>query len=161
VRGLSSKVSISSSRLSDAERFVDLLSALGRQSPLRDPVARVVEDMQLTPVQIHALMWLGRDGPLTMGELARRLGSSERAVTGIVDRLERARLARRERSESDRRVVRVELARKGGVAYRALSARILEKVATFLSLLEPGDCDALFGILERIRAAGEQAGLRP
>jgi DNA-binding MarR family transcriptional regulator len=152
VRGLSTKGSIASSRLADAGRFLDLLSALGRQSPLRDPVANVVEDMQLTPVQFHALMWLGRDGPLTMGELARRLGSSGRAVTGIVDRLERAALARRVRSESDRRVVRVELARKGGVAYRALSARMLEKVASFLTLLDPEDCDALFGILERIRA---------
>ena len=161
MRGLSTKGSISSSRLAEAERFLDLLSALGRQSPLRDPVAAMVEEMQLTPVQIHALMWLGRDGPLTMGELARRLGSSERAVTGIVDRLERATLVRRVRSESDRRVVRVELSRKGGSAYRALSARILEKVASFLALLEPRDCEALFGILERIRTMTAPAGARP
>jgi DNA-binding MarR family transcriptional regulator len=144
---------ISSSRLEQAERLLDLLSALGRQSPLRDPVAAAVEDMQLTPVQIHALMWLGKDGRLTMGELARRLGSSERACTGIVDRLERAGLARRTRDGRDRRVVRVELARRGATTYRALRARVLTKVAAFLSLLEPGDCRALFGILDRIRAA--------
>jgi DNA-binding MarR family transcriptional regulator len=146
------KGSISSSRLAEAERFLDLVSALGRQTPLRDPVGAVVEEMQLTPVQVHALMWLGRDGPLTMGELARRLGSSERAVTGIVDRLERAVLVRRVRSESDRRVVRVELARKGATTYRALTGRILERVASFLALLEPDDCAALLGILERLRA---------
>ncbi|MFT3914954.1 MAG: MarR family transcriptional regulator [Anaeromyxobacteraceae bacterium] len=152
MRGLSTKESISSSRLADAERLLELLSALGRRSPLRDPVAGVVEDMQLTPVQIHALMWIGRDGPLTMGELARRLGSSERAVTGIVDRLERERLARRARAEDDRRVVRVHLERKGTAAYRALNARILERMAALLALLERDDCEALFGILERLGA---------
>jgi len=135
--------------------------ALARLRPLRDPVAATCADLALTPPQIHALLWLGEDGPLTMGELARRLGSSERAVTGIVDRLERATLVRRVRSESDRRVVRVELSRKGGSAYRALSARILEKVASFLALLEPRDCEALFGILERIRTMTAPAGARP
>jgi DNA-binding MarR family transcriptional regulator len=158
VRGLSTKESISSSRLADVERLLELLSALGRKAGLRDPVASVLEDMQLTPVQIHALMWIGRDGPLTMGELARRLGSSERAVTGVVDRLERAKLARRARAEDDRRVVRVHLERKGAAAFKTLNARILERVGSFLALLERADCEALFGILERLGAVmGERA----
>jgi DNA-binding MarR family transcriptional regulator len=151
VRGLSTKGSISSSRVAEAERLVELLSELGRQSPLRDPVAAVVEDMELTPVQLHALLWLGRDGPLTMGELASRLGSSERAVTGIVDRLERGALARRVRSEEDRRVVRVQLAQKGARGFRALSGRLVTKLAAFLELLAPEDVRALFAVLERIR----------
>lgn len=160
MRGLSTKGSIPSSRLADAERLLELLSALGRKSGLRDPVASVLEDMQLTPVQIHALMWIGRDGPLTMGELARRLGSSERAVTGIVDRLERAGLARRARAEDDRRVVRVHLERKGAGAYRTLNARTLERVASFLALLDRADCEALFGILERLAAVMDRPGAR-
>jgi DNA-binding MarR family transcriptional regulator len=145
------KGSISSSRVAEAERLVELLSELGRRNPLRDPVAAVVEDMELTPVQLHALLWLGREGPLTMGELAARLGSSERAVTGIVDRLERGALARRVRCEEDRRVVRVRLARKGARGFRMLSTRLVTKLAAFLGLLEREDIRALFAVLERIR----------
>lgn len=48
-------------------------------------------------------------GPMTAGELARRLGLTTGAVTGVIDRLERARLVRRVADPKDRRRVVVEL----------------------------------------------------
>ncbi len=137
-------------KLAQAQRFLDLLSTVGRRCPLRDPTATVVEEMQLTPVQLNSVVWLGRDGPHTMGDLARKLGSSERAVTGIVDRLERDGLARRIRSQADRRVITVELTPRGTAAFRKLSARLLAKTGAFLAVLEHDDREALFRILERI-----------
>src|SRR5580700_9490830 len=47
-------------------------------------------------------------GPMTAGELARHLGLTSGAVTGVIDRLERARLARRVADPKDRRRVVVE-----------------------------------------------------
>ncbi|MFN7131211.1 MAG: MarR family transcriptional regulator, partial [Myxococcales bacterium] len=55
-----------------ARRLQDLLTELGRLQSLRDPLAIAVESLALTPAQVHAVMWLGREQALTMGELARR-----------------------------------------------------------------------------------------
>src|SRR5260370_17856879 len=47
-------------------------------------------------------------GPMTAGDLAMHLGLTTGAVTGVVDRLERARLVRRVADAKDRRRVIVE-----------------------------------------------------
>ena len=50
---------------------------------------------------------LGEEGPLPISTLAERTGSANSTVSGIVDRLEKLGLARRERSGADRRVIYV------------------------------------------------------
>lgn len=137
-------------RVKDAARLMDLLAALGRRGSLRDPIASAVEASGLTTPQIHAILWLGRDQPLTMGELAQRVGVTEKTITGIVDRLEREGYAQRLRDTADRRVIKVALADKGQNTAQVLSGAILEKTATFLSAIEDDDREALFRILERL-----------
>jgi DNA-binding MarR family transcriptional regulator len=51
---------------------------------------------------------LARSGPITAGELARRTGLTTGAITGVIDRLERAGFARRVRDANDRRKVIIE-----------------------------------------------------
>ena len=51
---------------------------------------------------------LAQAGPITAGELARRTGLTTGAITGVIDRLEGAGLARRVRDPHDRRRVIVE-----------------------------------------------------
>jgi DNA-binding MarR family transcriptional regulator len=46
-------------------------------------------------------------GPMTPGQLANASGLTSGTVTGVIDRLERARLVRRERDSGDRRKVLV------------------------------------------------------
>lgn len=55
----------------------------------------------------RALTFIGRDGPMSAGELAERTGLTPGAVTGMIDRLTRAGLVRREHDEKDRRRVLV------------------------------------------------------
>lgn len=133
-----------------ATRLTELLTTLGRMNSLRDPLASLVEAMGLTPPQLHAVMWLGTDERLTMGEVAQRVGVTEKTVTGIVDRLEAQDYVRRVRDSADRRVVQVELTEKGLAAYREFDAEIRRKFVLFLSLLEPADEQALLRILERL-----------
>ncbi|WP_197087671.1 MarR family winged helix-turn-helix transcriptional regulator [Micromonospora sp. HK10] len=57
----------------------------------------------LTASENKALDVLARRGPLTSGELARQLGLTPGAVTGLVDRLARAGYARRVPDAADRR----------------------------------------------------------
>jgi DNA-binding MarR family transcriptional regulator len=51
---------------------------------------------------------LSREGPLSAGELARRTGLTTGAITGVVDRLEKAGLVRRAKDPADRRRVIIE-----------------------------------------------------
>jgi DNA-binding MarR family transcriptional regulator len=134
----------------DAARFRELLISMGRMRSLRDPIAGACEAMQLTPPQLHSMMALGADGPLTMGDLARRTGVTEKTVTGIVDRLEKAGQVQRVRSESDRRVTRVALTRKGGATYAELSANMQQKLAQLLGLLDASDRKALLRVAEKL-----------
>ena len=134
----------------DAFRLKALLLALGRQRSLRDPLASTCEQMQFTPPKRHTLLWLGEDGPLTMGELARRLGVTEKTVTGVVDRLEREEHLQRERDTGDRRVVRCRLTEKGARTYAELDAHLQQKLQRMLGMLDAEDRDALFAILSKL-----------
>jgi DNA-binding MarR family transcriptional regulator len=134
----------------DATRLKALLIALGRQRSLRDPLASTCEQMQFTPPQLHTLLWLGEDGPLTMGELARRLGVTEKTVTGVVDRLEREGWLQRERDTVDRRVVRCRLTDAGARTYAELDTHLQEKLRRMLGMLDAEDRTQLFAILEKL-----------
>jgi DNA-binding MarR family transcriptional regulator len=134
----------------DVARLRELVMAIGRRRPLRDPIAAALEELDLTPPQLHALLWLGNDGPLTMGELARRVGITEKTITGVVDRLERAGLAERTRDDADRRVVRARLTRKGAATHRKLDAQMLERMRRILGRLEAADRRDLFRILNNL-----------
>ncbi|WP_433470725.1 MarR family winged helix-turn-helix transcriptional regulator [Saccharomonospora azurea] len=62
----------------------------------------------------RALALIGRHGPLTAGKLAEHTGLTPGAITGMVDRLERAGFARREPDPSDRRRVLITSTGEGG-----------------------------------------------
>ncbi len=134
----------------EALRLREVLLDLGRRRSLRDPFASACEQTQLTPVQIHAVFWLGHDGPLAMGELARRVGTTEKTLTGVVDRLEREGYLRRERDAADRRLVRVRLARRGEEAHRRIDDLVVDKVAGLLALLDSSERRTLFHIVEKL-----------
>ncbi|MDY7227642.1 MarR family winged helix-turn-helix transcriptional regulator [Hyalangium rubrum] len=147
---MSRNIPIEEDLTGDASRLQELLFAMGRRHSLRDPIASVCEELQFTPPQVHALLWLGRDGALTMGELARRLGVTEKTVTGVVDRLEREGHVQRERITGDRRVVHCRLTPAGQETYQKLDGFLLEAVGQVLGLLDGGDREALFRIIEKI-----------
>ncbi|GAA4695273.1 MarR family transcriptional regulator [Promicromonospora umidemergens] len=64
--------------------------------------------MGLSAADHKALGVIRRDGPMSARELADRTGLTAGAVTGLVDRLERAGYARRARHETDRRQLVIE-----------------------------------------------------
>jgi DNA-binding MarR family transcriptional regulator len=106
----------------------------------------------MTPAQLHIVLWLGTDGALTMGELARRVAVTEKTITGVVDRLERDGLVQRERVSADRRVVQVILAPRGARLFRQIDGDIEAKLTQFLGLLEAVDRQHLVRMLEKLTA---------
>jgi DNA-binding MarR family transcriptional regulator len=61
----------------------------------------------LSAADQRALAVVQRKGPMTAGALAADIGLTPGAVTGLIDRLERARLARRTADPADRRRILV------------------------------------------------------
>jgi len=61
---------------------------------------------------LHCLNIIENSGGLTAGELAEQAGLTTGAVTGVVDRLERAGFARRASDPEDRRRVKLEVTPK-------------------------------------------------
>lgn len=99
------------------DAFVKLARSLASvQGRLLPPLQK---EFGLTESQLGVLEALFHLGPLSQGELCRKILRSGSNVTTVVDNLERSRLVRRERDTTDRRVQIVSLTDRG----RALIAR--------------------------------------
>jgi DNA-binding MarR family transcriptional regulator len=143
----------------------DLIVSLTRRHSLRDPIGASCARVNLTHPQIHTLLYLGHDGPQTMGEVARRIGVTEKTFTGIVDRLEREGYLQRQRTTTDRRVVHVQLTKKGFEAHGLIETEIHRHIADFMALLDPSDRQHIFRILrklyDRLNERAESSQKRP
>lgn len=101
-----------------------------------------------------------RRGPIAMRTLARRLACDASNVTGIINRLEKRGLVRREASPSDRRVTNLVITPEG----ERVTDAIREKMSATkdgLNSLSDEDRDRLADLLERVfpaRTPGSCAG---
>ncbi len=66
---------------------------------------RLVKMSGLTAPQLVVMQALRRDGKVSPSSVARTVALSQATITSILDRLEKANLVRRERSETDKRIV--------------------------------------------------------
>src|SRR6266540_3173770 len=82
------------------------LSVVCNSDQLQIRFARLFREHGLTPSQYNVLRILRGEGkPLPILEIASRTVAVVPGITGLVDRLERSGLVRRERCGSDRRVI--------------------------------------------------------
>jgi DNA-binding MarR family transcriptional regulator len=106
----------------------------------------------LTGPQYNILRILRGEGePLPILEVAGRMITVVPAITGIVDRLERAELVVRRRCEKDRRVVYVELTPAGAARLGEIDAPLEALHRAVMSGLSESEQRQLIGLLERIR----------
>jgi len=66
----------------------------------------------ITPPQFEVLISLWSEDGLVLSELSKRLSRDGPTITGIIDRMEKKELVRRERSTRDRRIIQVYLSEK-------------------------------------------------
>lgn len=109
------------------------------------------EALGVTSRQVTVL-WLVKQRPgLSLRELAAEERISAPALSGHVDRLERAGLIERVRSAHDRRRVGLVLTPEGARLLRRVRARRTTWLARRLSSLEPGELAAVEAALEPLR----------
>lgn len=99
------------------DTFIKLTRAM---ETLGSHLQRHLASLELTPPQLAVLETLLHLGPMSQGELGRKLLRSNPNMTALLDNLERHGWTRRERSSEDRRVVVVSLTPEG--------RRVIEKV---------------------------------
>ena len=122
----------------------DLRRALLR---LARELRKETEQLGVTSRQV-TLLWLVRSRPgLSLTELAAEEGITTPALSGHVDRLERAGLIERVRSEEDRRRVGLTLTAEGARLLRRVRSRRTTWLAERLRALEPGELEAVAAAL--------------
>jgi DNA-binding MarR family transcriptional regulator len=120
-------------------------------------------DVGLSLRQYAALSGI-RQGASSPGELARLWQVTPAVITGIIDRLERRELVRREPDPDDRRRLRLALTDTGLAASMLVERALTEDLAAQLSQATPQELDELgraLELLQRTFAALEEQTPRP
>ena len=119
-------------------------------SELRPVLLRLARELRKETEQLGitarqaTLLWLVRRSPgLSLAELAAEEGISAPALSGHVDRLERAGLIERVRSSEDRRRVGLRLTEDGTRVLRSIRARRTTWLAERMRILEPSELAAV------------------
>jgi DNA-binding MarR family transcriptional regulator len=129
-----------------ANRLRPVLLSLARE------LRREVHSLGVTGGQVTLLIGIGRNPGRSQRELAERERISGAAASAHVDRLERAALVRRVRSESDRRRIGLEITPKGQRVLETVRKRRTAWLAERLEALSPEQRDTIDRALEPLRA---------
>ena len=120
--------------------------------------------LHLTFPQALVLNVLGEEGPMPISLLAERTGSANSTVSGIVDRLEKLGLARRERSEQDRRVILVAATERYETLRRKATADVggyFDSVMATMSTEDQALVAQALGKLDEALLGAERGGWGP
>lgn len=109
-----------------------------------------LEPSGLTNAQWMPLYKLSRQDVITAAELSRGMGLDAGATTRLLDRLEAKGLCQRERSEEDRRVVKLSLTREGQQAAKAVPEALSRVHNSALAGFTPEEWETLKNLLRRM-----------
>lgn len=105
----------------------------------------------LTGPQLTVIKLLEELGDLSLSSLSERIRAQNSTVTGIIDRMEREGLVKRERSTTDRRVVYIRLSEKGAKLAKEIQVEPLEIFRSALTGLPQEDLGSLLRILTKLQ----------
>ena len=155
-----SMVSFTTLMISDVTLNTEAVAADLRPVLLRlaRELRKETEQLGITARQA-TLLWLVKRSPgLSLAELAAEEGISPPALSGHVDRLERAGLIERVRSSEDRRRVGLRLTEEGARLMRRVRARRTTWLADRLRALEPTELEAIEAAIPALqRLVGDSA----
>lgn len=122
----------------------------------------LAREFGLTGPQLTVIKLLEQLGDLSLSSLSSRIKANNSTVTGIIDRMERESLVKRERSETDRRIVLIRLTAKGRKLAESIEVEPMEIFRQALESLPRKDIEDLFRILgavqQRVRQVVDETG---
>lgn len=128
------------------------LNILRTSDQLQNRVGRLFREYDLTPSQYNVLRILRGEGkPLPSLEIAQRTIQVVPAITGLIDRLEKQGLVKRQRSTEDRRVVYVEITAKAKQILKRIDRPLLELHERLLGHLSKKEIAEITRLMEKVR----------
>ncbi|MCK9518137.1 MAG: MarR family transcriptional regulator, partial [Dehalococcoidia bacterium] len=122
-----------------------------------DPIrVRIWAELGLTTAQLRVMFHMRETPGVTAGELAQRMAVTPPTISGIVDRLVRLDLVRREDDESDRRLVRNHLTEKGESACGWLERGLAVYIRRILTDMGEDELDAFISGMKAFSSASER-----
>lgn len=114
--------------------------------------SRHVRSMRLTPSQFDVIVTLGDTNGLTCSELSSQTLVTKGTLTGVLDRLARKGLIRRETVAEDRRRTKIRLTEKGDALFRKVFAAHIAFLRPFFErALSQQEAETARTLLFRIR----------
>lgn len=117
----------------------------------------LAREFGLTGPQLTVIKLLEQIGDLSLSNLSARIKTQNSTVTGIIDRMEREGLVKRERSEEDRRIVYIRLSPKGRKLAASIAVEPMEIFRGALGSLPRKDIEELFRILGAVQTRVREA----
>jgi DNA-binding MarR family transcriptional regulator len=111
----------------------------------------MAREVGLTGPQLTVIKLLDSFGDLSLSDLSERIRAQNSTVTGIIDRMEREGLVRRERSASDRRVVYIRLSDKGHKLAQKIEVEPMQLFTKALVELSAADLKDFVRILGKLQ----------
>ncbi len=131
-----------------AEKLSKLLPEIARGTIKREAVE--LASGNITLPQFLILNILEEEGESRMTDIARLLGVTTAAATGIVDRLVRPGYVQRVPGVKDRRIIRIKLNSKGRELAQKLNKQKKENIIEIFGKISSGDREKFLEILLRI-----------
>jgi DNA-binding MarR family transcriptional regulator len=130
------------------------LSIVRTNDQLQIRFTRLFRDHGITCSQYNVLRILRGEGkPMPILEIADRTITVVPGITGLIDRLELAGLAQRDRCESDRRVIYVSLTAKGAQTLADLDGPVQALHESLMGHVPEAELKELSRLLEKVRAS--------
>ncbi|MGI8906515.1 MAG: MarR family winged helix-turn-helix transcriptional regulator [Candidatus Sumerlaeaceae bacterium] len=105
---------------------------------------------EMTGAQKRILYFLELKGPCNMTHIAKLVGCTVPAATGVVDKLVRAGVVRREQDENDRRIIRIAMTAAGRKTLAQLKRIHEQRLQEVLERLPPERREELIDSFTRI-----------
>ena len=111
-----------------------------------------IRQLGLTPPQFDVISTLGGTNGMSMGEVSEKTLVTKGTLTGIIDRLERKGLVRREVPEENRRSFTIVLTTEGEETFRQVFPAHIAYLKERFQRLEPTELELLRVLLSRLQA---------
>lgn len=129
-----------------------VLNVLRTSDQFHNQLGKLLREFDLTPSQYNVLRILRGEGqPLPSLEIADRMIQVVPAITGLIDRLEKQRLVKRQRCANDRRVVYVALTERAAALLARIDGPLEELHQQLLGHLSRPQLKQLIALLEKAR----------
>ena len=126
---------------SDAERLADFVLFTQRSCILN--LAAELNKGKVSFPQFFLLTYLSSEEYLTMSDIAKKMGHSTAAATGLVDRLEKLNYVERVHAAEDRRKIMVRITSVGMELVSKMRGEIATNLADVMSEMDEEEADTV------------------